>query len=183
MTVLGNRATPVQQTGAGIGVLATVGIVAVAVGLVVGLNLKETVSGASTAAQTTDRGTAVTAKLADVWESGLAQQQAMWDQAAALETAAEISARTAAGLAQLAAVKAQTPLQARIEAGIAQHDAITQPQALLQNRVESGLAQSEAIAGVSSFVDAWIMRGEETSNHVDVLTSSGLVQGASLSNG
>lgn len=183
MTVLENRAAPVQRTGVGIGVLATVGLVAVAVGLVVGLGLRETLGDPSAAGQTTERGTTVTAKLADVWESGLAQQRAMKEQAAALETASETSARTTAGLAQLAAVKGQSLLQNRIEAGIEQRAAMVRRQGILQNRIESGLAQSEAMTGTGVFHETWTMRGREMSNHVAALTSSGLVQGASILGG
>lgn len=181
MTVLGNRATRVPQAGVGVGVLVTVGLAAVALGLVVGLSLRETMDGSSAAAQTTGRATAVSANLTDVWESGLAQQQAMREQVVVLETASEIPARTTAGLAQLAAIKGQSLLQARIEAGIAQRDALAQRQALVQNRIESGRAQSRAMTGTGAFLDAWTMRGRETSKHDDALTSSGLVQGAIIS--
>ncbi|MGB8360263.1 MAG: hypothetical protein WCE80_02575 [Acidimicrobiia bacterium] len=128
MTVLERRAARARRAGVDLVPYLVVGAVALVVGMLAAYGLQQ-VGGAPEPTQAgADRGAAATVNLAGLWESGLAQQAAIHEQ----------------------------------------H--------LLQGRIEAGLAQQQAIGGADGFGEAWTMRGEEMARHVDDLFHSGLAQ-------
>lgn len=154
MTVLERRTTRARRAGVGVGSYLVVGAVALVVGMLAALGLQHAGVTSGPSQEVSDRGTAATAHLAGLWESGLAQQ---------------------------AAIHEQRLLQGRIEAGVAQQQAITQQHSLLPGRIEAGRAQQQAIRGVDGFADAWTLRGAEMSSHRDDLIESGHAQQAAIS--
>jgi hypothetical protein len=155
MTVLDERSTSLDERSAsgvdvkGITRYVIVGVLSAALGIGLGLGINRvTEARFQTPAQEAMavRGAAVGEHLDSIWQSGLVQRQAIRDAA---------------------------QLQARIESGLAQQQAMFAEAQILQGRIESGLAQHDAIVSANSAKEAWKMRGAAMADHLDELIESG----------
>lgn len=176
MTVLQKTAaTGVEKKAYGIGSYLIVGLIAVAVGAgaVAGFNSLASGTNDAILQGRIEAGFAQRTAIAQLnlqnarIEAGLAQQSAIYQQQL-------LQSRIESGLAQSKAMTHEASLlQSRIESGLAQSQAMTQEATLLQSRIQSGLAQQQAIKSANAFREAWAMRGEEMTNHLDALVASG----------